>query len=87
MMRQFFAGVPNELLEAARIDGLSEFGIYLKTALPLVKPALSALGIFTFLGNWNAFLWPVIAVDKPDIYTLPVGLAYSPANPTTSGIW
>lgn len=75
MMRQFFSGVPNELLEAARIDGLSEFGIYLKTALPLVKPALSALGIFTFLGNWNAFLWPVIAVDRTNIYTLPVGLA------------
>jgi multiple sugar transport system permease protein len=75
MMRQFFTGVPNDLLEAGRIDGLSEFGIFFKTALPLVKPALSALGIFTFLGNWNAFLWPVIAVDKTDIYTLPVGLA------------
>ena len=75
MMRQFFTGVPNDLLEAGRIDGLTEFGIFIKTALPLVKPALSALGIFTFLGNWNAFLWPVIAVDKTNIYTLPVGLA------------
>lgn len=75
MMRQFFMGVPNELLESARMDGLSEFGIYSRMAMPLVKPALSALGIFTFLGNWNAFLWPVIAVNKREIYTLPVGLA------------
>lgn len=75
MMRQFFMGIPNDLLEAGRIDGLSEFGIFLKAAVPLVKPAMSALGIFTFLGNWNAFLWPVIAVDKKEFYTLPVGLA------------
>ncbi len=75
MMRQFFIGVPDDILEAGRIDGLSEFGIFLRTAVPMVKPAMSALGIFTFLGNWNAFLWPVIAVDKPNIYTLPVGLA------------
>lgn len=75
LMKQFFEAVPNDLLEAARIDGLSEFGIFIRTAVPLVKPAISALGIFTFLGNWNAFLWPVIAVAKPDIYTLPVGLA------------
>jgi multiple sugar transport system permease protein len=75
LMKQFFEAVPNDLIEAARIDGLSEFGIFVRTALPLVKPAISALGIFTFLGNWNAFLWPVIAVDEPSIYTLPVGLA------------
>jgi len=75
LMRQFFMGVPDDVLEAARIDGLNEFGIFLITAVPMVKPALSALGIFTFLGNWNAFLWPVIAVDQPNIYTLPVGLA------------
>jgi multiple sugar transport system permease protein len=75
LMRQFFEALPNDLLEASRIDGLSEFGIFLRVGVPLVKPALSALGIFTFLGNWNAFLWPVIVVDKPEIYTLPVGLA------------
>jgi multiple sugar transport system permease protein len=75
LMKQFFEGVPNDLLEAGRIDGLSEFGIFLRAALPLVKPALSALGIFTFLGNWNAFLWPVIVIDKPHLYTIPVGLA------------
>lgn len=75
MMRQFFEGVPGELLEAARIDGLNEFGIYARIAVPLVLPALSALAIFTFLGNWNAFLWPVIIVSKPHLVTLPVGLA------------
>ncbi len=75
MMRQFFMGVPDDILEAGRIDGLSEFGIFARTAVPMVKPAMSALGIFTFLGNWNAFLWPVIAVDQAHIYTLPVGLA------------
>lgn len=75
LMRQFFSGIPEELLDAARIDGYSEFQIYRKIALPLVKPALSALGIFTFLGSWNAFLWPVIALDNPDKYTLPVGIS------------
>lgn len=75
LMKQFFEAVPNDLLEAGRIDGLSEFGIFLKAAVPLVKPAISALAIFTFLGNWNSFLWPVIAVDTPKLYTLPVGLS------------
>ncbi len=75
MMRQFFKGVPDDIFEAGRIDGLSEFGIFVRAAVPMVKPAMSALGIFTFLGNWNAFLWPVIAVDETNIYTLPVGLA------------
>lgn len=75
MMRQFFEGVPDELLEAARIDGLNELGIYARIALPLVMPAVSALTIFTFLGNWNAFLWPVIIVSNKELVTLPVGLA------------
>lgn len=75
LMRQFFMGIPDDLLDAGRIDGLSEFGVYRKVALPLVKPALSALGIFTFLGSWNAFLWPVVALDDPSRYTLPVGIA------------
>ena len=75
MMRQFFEGVPDELLEAARIDGLNELGIYARIALPLVMPAVSALAIFTFLGNWNAVLWPVIIVSNKELVTLPVGLA------------
>ncbi len=75
MMRQFFEGLPNDLIEAARIDGLNELGIYVRIAVPLVKPAISALMIFTFLGNWNAFLWPVIIISKPVLYTLPVGIS------------
>jgi multiple sugar transport system permease protein len=75
LMKQFFEGVPDELLEAARVDGLGEFGIWWRIAMPLVGPALSALAIFTFLGNWTAFLWPLISTTNRDLYTLPVGLA------------
>ena len=75
LMRQFFESVPDELLEAGRVDGLGEFQIWWRIAMPLVGPALSALAIFTFLGNWTAFLWPLISTTKPALYTLPVGLA------------
>jgi multiple sugar transport system permease protein len=76
LMKQFMEGVPSELLDAARMDGVSEFGLFWRIALPLVKPALAALCIFTFLGNWNAFLWPVIITEKMDMRTVPVGLAF-----------
>ncbi len=75
LMRQFMAGVPDELLDAGRIDGVSEFGLFRRIALPLVQPALAALGIFTFLGNWNAFIWPLIVIQTPAMRTLPVGIA------------
>ena len=75
LMRQFFLGVPDELIDAARVDGLGEFEIFWQVALPLVTPALSALAIFTFLGNWTAFLWPLIVTTSPNLYTVPVGLA------------
>ena len=75
LMRQFMAGVPDELLDAGRIDGVSEFGLFSRIALPLVQPALAALGIFTFLGNWNAFIWPLIVIQTPAMRTLPVGIA------------
>jgi multiple sugar transport system permease protein len=75
LMRQFFLGVPDELIDAARIDGLNEFRIFWQVALPLVTPALSALAIFAFLGNWTAFLWPLIVTTSPNLYTVPVGLA------------
>src|SRR4029450_6907069 len=64
-----------ELLDAARLDGLNEFEVWWHVAMPLVPPALSALAIFTFLGNWTAFLWPLIATTDRSLYTLPVGLA------------
>lgn len=74
LMKQFFEGVPDDFLEAARIDGLNEFAIWWKIAMPLVTPALSALAIFTFLGNWTAFFWPLIVTTSPELYTLPIGL-------------
>ncbi|WP_243371902.1 carbohydrate ABC transporter permease [Microvirga solisilvae] len=75
LMKQFFEGVPDDFIEAARIDGLNEFTIWWKIAMPLVTPALSALAIFTFLGNWTAFFWPLIVTTSAELYTLPVGLS------------
>jgi multiple sugar transport system permease protein len=75
LMRQFFTSVPDELIAAARLDGLNEFQIWWEVALPLVTPALSALAIFVFLGNWTAFLWPLIVTSSKELYTVPVGLA------------
>src|SRR5262245_56855668 len=75
LMRQFMQSVPNELLDAGRIDGLGEFGLFWRVALPLVQPAVAALCILTFLGNWNAFLWPLIVIQDPLMRTLPVGLS------------
>ena len=75
LMKQFFETVPDDFLEAARIDGLNEFQIWWKVAMPLVTPALSALAIFTFLGNWTAFFWPLIVTTSRELYTLPVGLS------------
>jgi len=75
LMKQFFESVPDELLDAARLDGLNEFQVWWQVAMPLVTPALSALAIFTFLGNWTAFLWPLIAITDRNLYTVPVGLA------------
>ena len=75
LMRQFFMNLPDEMIDAARIDGWSEFAIWWRIAMPLVVPALSALAIFHFLGNCTEFIWPLIVSNDPDIYTIPVGLA------------
>ncbi|WP_100333101.1 carbohydrate ABC transporter permease [Bacillus alkalisoli] len=76
LMKQFMEGIPDDLLDAARIDGLGEFQIFWRVAIPQVWPAISALFIFSFLSNWNAFLWPLIVTDSSELYTLPVGLSY-----------
>jgi multiple sugar transport system permease protein len=76
LMRQFMQGVPDELLDAGRIDGVSEFGLYWRIALPLSLPAVGALCIFNFLGNWNAFIWPLIATTQEEMMTLPVGIQF-----------
>lgn len=75
LMRQFFDTLPDDLFDAGRIDGMNEFAIWAQIGMPLVKAALSALAIFSFVGNWNAFLWPLIISSATKMYTLPVGLA------------
>lgn len=75
MMRQFFLQFPVELEEAAFIDGMSRGGIFLKIAVPLVKPALAAQAIMVFVNSWNNFLWPNLIATKKNMFTLPVGLA------------
>lgn len=73
-MRQYILGLPDELLDAARIDGASEFGIYWRIVLPLCGPALGALAILAFVYHWNSFLWPLIVVRSPELWTIPLGL-------------
>lgn len=74
IMRQFFIALPIELEEAARVDGLGRFTIFRKIALPLAKPALSAVAIFTFLHSWNLFLEPIVFISTPEMFTLPQAL-------------
>ncbi|MER6530203.1 carbohydrate ABC transporter permease [Streptomyces sp. NPDC001508] len=75
LMRQFISTLPDELIDAARVDGCRELAIFWKIILPLTRPALATLGIITFLGSWNNFLWPLVVAQNEDQYTLPVGLA------------
>ncbi len=75
LMRQFIVTIPSELIDAARIDGCSEFGIYYRIVLPIIKPALGALTIYSFLSSWNGYLWPLIVLRDEAKYTLPIGLA------------
>ncbi len=75
LMKQFFETIPRDLEESALIDGCSYFKIFYKIFLPISKPALAAVAIYTFQGAWNEFLWPVIATYSKDMYTLPVGMA------------
>jgi multiple sugar transport system permease protein len=75
LMRQFMLGIPDELLEAGRVDGASEFFLFRKVVLPLSAPALAALAILTFLPAWNALLWPLVVLTNENNFTLPVALA------------
>ncbi len=75
LMRQFISGLPADLLDAGRVDGASELGIFARIILPLCGPALATLGILTFLGSWNNFLWPLVVAQTEKTYTLPVALA------------
>ncbi len=75
LMRQFMHSVPDDLIDAARIDGAGEWRIFAGIVLPLLKPALAALAVFQFLATWNNFLWPLVALTDQSKYTLPVALA------------
>jgi multiple sugar transport system permease protein len=75
LLRQYMMSIPDELLDAARIDGANEFRIFWKIVLPLCSPALAASAIFTFQAAWEDFLWPLIIISNPDRYTAPLGLA------------
>lgn len=75
MMRQFFLSLPKDLGEAARVDGCPEFRIFWKIYLPLCRPALATLAVFTFVAGWNGFLWPLIVLNDPDMSTIQMSLA------------
>jgi multiple sugar transport system permease protein len=75
LTRQFMYGIPDELLEAARIDGANEWRTFWTIVLPITAPVLATLGILTFLGSWNSFLYPLVMAQEPQMYTLPVALA------------
>jgi len=75
LLRQFFRSIPEDLTDAARIDGCGEFGIYTRVMLPLAKPALTAVAIFTFIGTWNNFMGPLLYFNSSENYTVSIGLA------------
>lgn len=85
--KQFVEGLPGEILEAARIDGASEFGIYWRIVLPQLGPALASLGIFTFMASWNDYLWPLIVITSPEKRTIPLLLVwYSTQHGSNQGL-
>jgi multiple sugar transport system permease protein len=75
LLRQYMQSIPDELLDAARIDGASELRIFWKVVMPLCRPALAAMAIFTFTFAWEDFFWPLVIISNPDLYTAPLGLA------------
>jgi multiple sugar transport system permease protein len=87
LMRQFMLGIPSDLEEAAKIEGCSFWGIYWRIILPLCKPVLATLGIFTFLGTWNDFLWPLIMINSIPNKTLPLGLVMFQARVAAETPW
>jgi ABC-type glycerol-3-phosphate transport system permease component len=73
-MRQYISTINNELLDSARIDGAGEFTIFLRIILPIVSPGMTSLGLIFFMGAWNDFLWPLVILKKPDLFTLPIAI-------------
>ena len=75
LLRQYFLSVPDDLIEAARIDGASEAGIFIRLMLPIAKPAMSVLAIFSFMWRWNDFMWPLLVIRDTEKYTLQLALS------------
>ena len=87
LMRQFFRGIPKELFEASRIDGSSTLGFYLRILIPLSIPVMLTAGMFTFLGSWNSFIWPLIVTSADNLRVIQVGLAnFAQAEGTQWGL-
>ncbi|KJS63010.1 carbohydrate ABC transporter permease [Streptomyces rubellomurinus] len=84
LMRQSLSGLPDELLDAARVDGAGEFRVLWSVVVPVMRPVLAALAIFLFLGSWNQFVWPLVALRSPEMHTLPVALATLQGNQNTT---
>jgi multiple sugar transport system permease protein len=81
LMRQFMRQIPDELLDAGRVDGAGEFYLFWRVAMPLCGPALATLGILTFLASWNNFIWPLVVTTDQEMFTLPVALANFATDP------
>jgi multiple sugar transport system permease protein len=87
LLRQSFLGLPNEFEEAAFVDGANRFTIFWRIILPLSKPALATLAVFSFMGSWNAYLWPLFAARRAEVMTLPVALAALQSSPRSLTEW
>lgn len=81
LLRQYIGGIPDELLESARIDGLSEWGIFCRMIVPLVRPGMGAAAIFLWVQTWSSYMWPLIMSQTSKMFTIPLGLATMYANP------
>lgn len=86
LMRQYISGIPDELLDAARVDGAGEHYIFWRIVVPLCGPALATLAILTFLGSWNSFLWPLVVATSQDMFTLPVAVAFLATGQTQTNV-
>jgi multiple sugar transport system permease protein len=86
LMRQFIGGIPDELLDAARVDGAGEHYIFWRIIMPLCGPALATLTILTFLSSWNSFLWPLVVATSEDMFTLPVAIAFLATGQTETNV-
>ena len=87
LLRQFMLGIPMELSEAARIDGCSDFGIFMKVILPVIKPAMASWGAITLIARWNDFFWPLLYLRKQVKYTLMVTISLLPVSEGLSTPW